>query len=46
MLRSKNVPHLLAVFSAMRAQVETRREFYDAIADKGTRERLIAALLQ
>jgi glycosyltransferase involved in cell wall biosynthesis len=46
MLKAKKVSHLLGMFSAMRAEVETRREFYGSIADKGTRERLIAALLQ
>lgn len=46
MLKSKNVSHLLGVFAAMRAEVETRREFYHSIADKGMRERLIESLLQ
>jgi glycosyltransferase involved in cell wall biosynthesis len=45
MLRAKNVSHLLGVFAAMRAEVETRREFYDRVADKGLRERLIEGLL-
>jgi len=45
MLKSKNVSHLIGVLAAMRAQVETRRAFYESIADQGLRERLIEALL-
>jgi glycosyltransferase involved in cell wall biosynthesis len=45
MLEAKNVSHLMGVLAAMRAQVETRREFYDGIADRSLRERLIQALL-
>jgi hypothetical protein len=45
MLKAKNVSHLMAVLAAMRAQVETRRELYQSIAEPGLRERLIQALL-
>jgi glycosyltransferase involved in cell wall biosynthesis len=45
MLKAKNVSHLIGVLAAMRAQVETRREFYDRIAERDLRERLIQALL-
>jgi GT2 family glycosyltransferase len=44
-LKGKNVSHLMGVLAAMRAQAETRREFYDKIADRSLRERLIEALL-
>jgi glycosyltransferase involved in cell wall biosynthesis len=45
MLKGKNVSHLMAVLAAMRAQAESRREFYQSIAAPDVRERLIQALL-
>jgi glycosyltransferase involved in cell wall biosynthesis len=45
MLKGKNVSHLMGVLAAMRARVESRREFYQSIAAADVRERLIQALL-
>jgi glycosyltransferase involved in cell wall biosynthesis len=45
MLKAKNVSHLISVLAAMRTQVETRRELYEAIAEAGLRKRLIQGLL-